>query len=183
MGDPDKLDTICYIATHNESKKAYVGITSRSLKARKLEHESKARAENPKTPFHRALKKYGKDTFRWEVVASGIRPVMQALEHLLIDKLESAELGGLNAIGGLIIPPTSDTNFKREFEEHQRDIAEIYMFYNLEEIVRYCEGHDLAKSEMWDDIAKLGKRLIDRAEQRKAKIAENIIGDVNKENI
>ena len=43
------------------------------------------------------------------------------------------------------------------------------MFYDLEEIVRYCEGHDLAKDDMWDNIAKLGKRLIDRAEQRKAK--------------
>ena len=42
---------ICYVATHNDSGKRYVGITKRGLKVRKSQHEKDAMSERNRGPF------------------------------------------------------------------------------------------------------------------------------------
>lgn len=55
-----------YKITNKIDNKAYIGQTCRDPKKRWLEHYS--RDINKDTYFHRALKKYGKDNFLWEVI-------------------------------------------------------------------------------------------------------------------
>ena len=152
--------TKCYVATHIDSGRHYVGITKRSLNARKSEHESHAKNMHSDTPFHNALRKYGNDAFTWSVVAEGEDSVIRLMEHVLIEKWGTNELGGFNAIGGLEVPPIK-SDVPRMFEEHQRDVAVLDMLNDLSSIVRYCEENYIV-SDRWKDIKELGARLVKR---------------------
>lgn len=55
-----------YKVTNKIDNKVYIGQTCRDPKKRWIEHYS--RDINKDTYFHRALKKYGKDNFLWEVI-------------------------------------------------------------------------------------------------------------------
>ena len=62
-----KDSIICYVATHNDSGRRYVGITNNSLSLRRSSHESHAKKEVDDTFFHKAIRAYGVDDFlgRW----------------------------------------------------------------------------------------------------------------------
>lgn len=49
-----------------ENGKRYIGVSKYSLEERKKQHERSSR--NPKNKFHRAIKKYGLNSFVWEVL-------------------------------------------------------------------------------------------------------------------
>lgn len=53
-----------YIATNNKNQKQYVGMTTRAFFERQNEHY---RAVGD-TPFHAAIREFGWNNFRWEVV-------------------------------------------------------------------------------------------------------------------
>ena len=92
---------ICYIATHNESGKCYVGITKKKLSDRKSDHESHAKVGSHKSRFHDAIREYGKDVFSWKVIAEGSDVAMQALERILIYEWETFDPDkGFNKDGG-----------------------------------------------------------------------------------
>lgn len=57
-----------YVVTNKLNGKQYVGMTSRSMRQRRWEHLSAARNDS-QYHFHKALRKYGEDSFEWEVVA------------------------------------------------------------------------------------------------------------------
>lgn len=57
---------LIYKATNIVNNKSYIGLTTRTLQERKLEHLRHIKTEN--TYFHRAINKYGKDNFLWEVI-------------------------------------------------------------------------------------------------------------------
>ena len=60
---------IIYIATHIDSQRQYVGLTSSPLRTRWSAHNWVAQ-NNAKTHFHRSLKKYGKEAFSIEQIAT-----------------------------------------------------------------------------------------------------------------
>ena len=80
---------LCYVATHTESGRQYVGITQNTLEIRRKQHEADAKRKTVTTPFHRALREYGKDAFTWRVVAEGDDEVIKLLEHVLIEELRT----------------------------------------------------------------------------------------------
>lgn len=55
-----------YEAVNTVNNKRYIGVTTRSLHKRKLEHISKSKEK--KTPFQKAICKYGSDAFHWRVL-------------------------------------------------------------------------------------------------------------------
>lgn len=57
---------IIYKATNILNGKSYIGLTTRDLNERKLEHLRHTYTEN--TYFHKAINKYGKENFIWEVI-------------------------------------------------------------------------------------------------------------------
>ena len=160
----EQRKTICYMATHNDSGRRYVGITKHGLKARRSQHERDATNKPLDGPFHDALREYGKDAFTWEVVAEGEDGVIRLLEHALIERLGTNQLGGFNAIGGYALPPVRDLEFDRGFEEHQRDVRFLDMLNDLGSIVRYCEEH-YSGSICLKDLRELGTRLLKRVDE------------------
>ena len=58
---------IVYEARNKVNGKRYIGLSTRSMKYRRYDHEGAAR-NNSTTCFHRALRKYGFDSFEWRVL-------------------------------------------------------------------------------------------------------------------
>ena len=58
---------IIYKVTNQDSGKVYIGQTTRGLETRKIEHIRESHKNNP-FYFHNAIKKYGEDNFKWEVI-------------------------------------------------------------------------------------------------------------------
>ena len=56
-----------YKATNIVNNKAYIGFTS-NFNTRKFQHEWLSENRKDKSYFHKALKKYGKENFKWEIV-------------------------------------------------------------------------------------------------------------------
>jgi group I intron endonuclease len=59
---------IIYKATNLINGKVYIGLTSSSLEHRKRCHFGNAFKYNSQAYFHRALRKYGWDNFKWEII-------------------------------------------------------------------------------------------------------------------
>jgi len=89
---------VAYLVTCLVSEKKYVGITSTSIKRRWSGHVSQSRHAN--TKFSRAIRKYGRQNFRIEVIASSrtFKDLLE-LERILISQYESKEYG-YNATDG-----------------------------------------------------------------------------------
>jgi len=58
---------IIYKVTNKKSGNSYIGKTEKSLEKRKKGHFKKAK-RNPNSIFHKALKSYGKENFKWEII-------------------------------------------------------------------------------------------------------------------
>lgn len=57
---------LIYKVTNKINNKSYIGLTTRTLEERKSEHLRHTYSEN--TYFHRAINKYGKENFLWEII-------------------------------------------------------------------------------------------------------------------
>ena len=60
---------VIYKVTNKENGKVYIGQTSRELKQRMWAHYKSVRSGS-ETNFHNALRKYPKESFQWEVIAT-----------------------------------------------------------------------------------------------------------------
>ena len=155
---------ICYVATHNDSGKRYVGITKRSLKARRSQHERDAANNRLDTPFHKALRQYGNDAFTWKVVAEGEDEVIKLLETALIAAWGTARLGGFNATGLYAEAPVRDLGYEEFAEGMDAGVQFMYMLYDLDSIVRYCEEH-YSGSTCLEELTGLATRLSKRVDE------------------
>lgn len=63
---------IIYKVTNLKTNKIYIGKTIKSLKERTIGHYDQALYMNSQTNFHRALRKYNKSDFKWEVLCECI---------------------------------------------------------------------------------------------------------------
>lgn len=61
-----------YLITNLVNDKKYVGITHNTIEQRFQEHLAKARCKNSIWKLHRAIKKYGKDNFKLELLEDNI---------------------------------------------------------------------------------------------------------------
>ena len=57
-----------YKVTNLTNSKMYIGRTIRGLEKRKSIHITESKKNNPKCYFHRALKSYGLENFKWEII-------------------------------------------------------------------------------------------------------------------
>ena len=132
---------ICYVATHGETGKRYVGSTRRTLAERKSQHERDAAAGRTDAPFHEALRHYGSEAFTWQAVAEGEEQAIKLLEAALIAAWGTTRLGGFNAVGGLAEPPVRDSGYERFAEEMDLNVRLLHMFNDIEAVIRYVEKH------------------------------------------
>ena len=164
---------ICYLATAQDGRR-YVGITKRSLAARRAQHERDAN-KNRGSLFQRAIRKFGPASFQWEVLAEGREDAIKVLEGALISRWSLyGWKEGFNGRGGLYDfgdEPPSIMEGYRDFE-HDLDntVEEIDLSYDLDQAIQYIEN-TLPGTSALDHIRlrEFGERLILRANQLKQK--------------
>lgn len=59
---------IVYKVTNTVNNKVYIGKTVQTLKRRIAQHKHDSLKKDSQTKFHRAIRKYGLESFKWEVV-------------------------------------------------------------------------------------------------------------------
>lgn len=59
---------VVYVAKNKINGKCYIGKTNRSLEIRKKEHLNEALCKNSSRYFHKAIRKYGEESFEWSVL-------------------------------------------------------------------------------------------------------------------
>lgn len=90
---------IIYEAFNKENGKCYIGLTTKSLKVRKSSHIRSAKSGS-KTYFHKALRKYGEDSFEWSVIAKTTSlKSLYKLESLFISLYEKWQLYNISSGG------------------------------------------------------------------------------------
>lgn len=91
---------IIYKVTNILNRKIYIGMTLKSLKARKGDHFSKVKMGS-NSYFHNALRKYGTSGFLWEHIASTFSwEVLGKLETFFIEQFDSFNKGYNMTLGG-----------------------------------------------------------------------------------
>ena len=92
---------VIYKATHLETGKSYVGLTSQVVNERLKEHHYQAFARDSQLPFHRALRSHGKDSFKIETIDVAYSLEEASLkEREWIEKSGSLAPNGYNCSGG-----------------------------------------------------------------------------------
>lgn len=92
---------IVYKATNTCSNKIYIGMTSKTMQIRKLQHYNVC--AKSKYKFHRALRKYEKKDFTWEVIdvcQTDIYEDLQEMEVAWINYYDSYNKGYNSTYGG-----------------------------------------------------------------------------------
>jgi len=88
-----------YCATNLINGKRYIGKTVNGLSDRRKRHERDAR-KGLKSPFHRALHKYGFDAFTWEVLFEIEDRLLNRWEKYYIKRLKTKSPHGYNLTDG-----------------------------------------------------------------------------------
>ena len=106
---------ICYLLTHRETEKQYVGITSQDFAKR--------------CSTHKLLKEHGAENFDKQIVACGDERAMRVLERVLqYEWRTSVEEGGYNETGGTPIQIRYQlTRLRRQLENERVTQAMIDM--------------------------------------------------------
>ena len=90
---------IIYKATNKINNKCYIGQTRHDLEFRKKQHISNAK-KNVKTHFYNALRKYGADSFDWEVIfVTNDKDTLNIMKTYYITKYDSIK-NGYNMVDG-----------------------------------------------------------------------------------
>ena len=114
-----------YKSTNIINNKVYIGKTIRTLEQRKYQHEHSSK--KPKYRFSRAIKKYGKDNFKWEVVfTSSCDAELFIKESKYIKQYNSTNTDiGYNMETGSI-------RFVKDVIEEYRDYLKVLLKYKKE---------------------------------------------------
>lgn len=91
---------LAYLVTNKANQKAYVGITTRSLERRWYEHCFEAKSCGKL--LSKAIKKYGKDSFEIQPIASSLGGVddLKQIERVLIEQHNTLVPNGYNLTKG-----------------------------------------------------------------------------------
>lgn len=63
---------IIYKVTNLINQKIYIGQTAKGLEERRYMHEYESKKEKTTKIFHKAIKKYGKENFSWEIIDTAL---------------------------------------------------------------------------------------------------------------
>jgi hypothetical protein len=94
-----------YKATNQINDKFYIGRCRGPLKAREYKHWWYAIHKNTNSPFPNALRKYGRDNFKWEIVEETRIDNNGEREIYWIDKLQPSYNATLGGDGGTLGRP------------------------------------------------------------------------------
>lgn len=95
---------IVYIATNKVNGKVYIGQTIKTIARRKMQHLGDTK-RGSRLPFHNAIRKYGKESFGWEVIytATNLQDLNEAEEYLIAEynaRVKGYNIGYGGSAGG-----------------------------------------------------------------------------------
>ena len=155
---------ICYVATHNDSGRRYVGITNDLLSLRRSSHESHAKKEVDDTFFHKAIRAYGVDDFSWKVVAEGDEEVIRLLENALIHTWQTNyPEQGFNSKGGaewIDRPPLAQQ--PKDYSDVSVNVDVLHMMNDLNAIVSWVERNH-PDGDCCSDLREMCRRVAETA--------------------
>ena len=158
---------ICYVATHNDSGRRYVGITKGSLSIRRSTHESHAKKEVNDTFFHQAIRAYGIDGFSWKVVAEGDEEVIRVLKNALIHTWQTNDpQQGFNSKGGAewIDRPPLTQRPEDDYSQFVGNVEVLDMMNDLNQIVSWVERNH-PDGDRCSDLRAMCRRLLKRLDR------------------
>jgi len=91
---------IIYQAINKANNKSYIGQTISSLDKRKAEHLSSAKTKQDAQYFHKAIRKYGVDSFKWEIICECPEQDLNAQEIYWIKYYKTCGINGYNTSEG-----------------------------------------------------------------------------------
>lgn len=92
---------VIYKATNKINGKIYIGQTTRSLRRRKQGHIQDTKNNRDNSIFHRAIKKYGKNVFSWEIIENcDSKDELDEMEFHYIKQYDSYDNGYNLTLGG-----------------------------------------------------------------------------------
>jgi len=158
---------LIYCATFPNNKK-YIGQTTRKLNERINEHLYQANQENSINIFHKAIKKYGKDNIKWEVLENNIFDLdtLNNKEEFWISKLNTyykngegynMTLGGQNYLNRCIIDENSELakQIYKDYKECGSTIMISQKYGYAINTINYLLGRIDCD---WKQYAQIGKR-------------------------
>ena len=118
------IDLIIYKATNKINGKVYIGQTRGTLLARKSQHLKRAKS-GYKTKFYNAIRKYGEDSFEWDIICEAYdKNTLNDLETFFIGAYDSINSGYNMVDGGdnnvMDIPGVKENHRKRMQSEETR---------------------------------------------------------------
>jgi hypothetical protein len=125
---------VVYKVTNSKNGKVYIGKTNKTIDVRRKQHERDAR--KPKYIFHRAIRKYGQDSFDWQILHnSDNEDDLLSLEELEISEHDSTNPEcGYNMVGGDLSPSSTARNAEnRVVYMLDRLISTRKCFYEMEQ--------------------------------------------------
>lgn len=127
------MNNVIYKATNMVNGKVYIGLTTQGLKVRKRRHRGDALSGKSNLVFHIAIRKYGWDNFKWEIIDTAERAdELNDKEVYWISYYDSyrngynSTLGG-EGISGFKIPRTEAHNINNAIAQG----AKPFLVYDL----------------------------------------------------
>lgn len=159
---------VIYKATNLINGKCYIGKTVHKLDTRKLEHNSCAKRSNDY--FHRSIRKYGKDNFKWEIIYECddelILNVMETMK-IIVEHSHVSENNGYNLTWGG--DGISGYKHTEESKIKIRESNKGYIPWNKGKIDVYSNETKVKKS----NSAK-GKKHTEESKQKMSIVKKNI---------
>jgi len=191
-----------YKATNKINGKCYIGQTMQDLEQRKAEHLSAAfsvKSKRYNCHFCRAIRKYGKESFEWEIFADGFPTDRLNNEEIAaISAHNSFSVNGYNSHSGGRSGGLMSEEVKRKIseshkgkirsEEHKRKLSiagkkrefsnEWHAKWKAQQGLKGTENHSYGKHPSQETLKKMseikkGKCL---SSENKRKISEALIG-------
>lgn len=183
---------LIYKATNLLNDKIYIGQTSRKLKERISGHKHSAFTENSSLKFHKAIRKYGLDSFKWEIIDNAeTQDEIHKKEIYWISYYDSFNNGYNMTIGGEgtkgcsegINNPRCQSVVKLDLEGNLIDkypyissALESINQHDISHIVKCCKGKiNMAYGYRWmyeDDYMKLLNNEIKLKKLKQTKVIQ-----------
>lgn len=127
-----RTEGVIYKATCKITKRAYIGQTTWSMEYRKGKHEYVATKPQHRchSVFHRAIAKYGKDAFDWEVLLTCNAEDLDMYEERAIEMNRTMVPHGYNVrSGGTAVVGGTSGPYKRKRPQGE-NLPKYVMYYN-----------------------------------------------------
>ena len=127
---------IIYKVTNLKNNKVYIGQTKTTLKRRKTIHHYHTKINYDTCYFHNAIRQYGKESFKWEIIWEGNNNLLNEKEMFFVNlyKSNQSEFGYNLTVGGKSLGEGSN---------HYNYDSNIYTFYHKTGTIKTCTKYEM----------------------------------------